>query len=110
MKIEGVPFAATSWANMSPTEHPGKSGKALWRTFERGNIRVRMVEYTPGYVLEHWCGRGHVLLVVKGEVTVELKDGRKFTLSSGNSFQVEDNETNPHCLSSESGASVFIVD
>jgi|GEM_PF-4387406 len=25
-----------------------------------GNIRVRMVEYTPGYLADHWCNRGHI--------------------------------------------------
>jgi len=110
MKIQKAPFAVTNWAEVSMDEHPGKTGKAFWRTFEEGNIRVRMVDYTPGYVLDHWCGRGHVLLVLRGELTVELKNGRKFTVRSGNSFQVEDDESNPHCLSSELGASVFIVD
>lgn len=54
MKIEDVPFCTMDWSTVTPTEHPGITGKALWRTLEIGNIRVRMVEYTPGYLADHW--------------------------------------------------------
>lgn len=63
-----------------PTIHPGVTEEARWRTFEMGNIRVRIVEYTSGYLADHWCSRGHVLLVLEGELVTELDDGRKFTL------------------------------
>ena len=65
------------------TEHPGTTGKAIWRTLEIDNIRVRMVEYTSGYLADHWCKRGHVLLVLEGELETELSDGRKFLLKAG---------------------------
>ena len=41
----------------------GDSGEALWRTLTIGDLRVRLVEYSPGYVADHWCdqiGRAHV--------------------------------------------------
>ena len=34
---------------------------AMWRTLEIGDIRVRIVEYSPGYLADHWCDRGHIL-------------------------------------------------
>ncbi len=80
MQIQDVPFMTMDWSTVVPSEHAGISGKALWRTLEIGNIRVRMVEYTPGYVADHWCKRGHVLLVLEGELETELSDGRKFLL------------------------------
>ena len=76
MKIEGVPFVTVDWSGVEPTVHKGETGEAIWRTFEQGNIRVRMVEYSPGYRADHWCARGHVLLVLEGHLTTELKDGR----------------------------------
>jgi hypothetical protein len=88
MTIQDVLFMTTDWSEIAPTEHPGEIGTALWRTLEVGNIRVRMVEYTPGYMADHWCLRGHVLLVLEGELFTELKDGRKFTLRPGMSYQV----------------------
>jgi quercetin dioxygenase-like cupin family protein len=110
MKIKDVPFHTTMWSTIPPTEHPGEHGTALWRTVTVGNIRVRMVEYSPGYVANHWCSQGHVLLVLQGELTTELKDGRKFVLQQGSSYQVSDDEANPHRSRTEKGAQLFIVD
>ena len=67
MRIQEVPFSTIDWNTITPTIHLGVTGEAQWRTFEMGNIRVRMVEYTPGYLADHWCSRGHVLLVLEGE-------------------------------------------
>ncbi|MEO8601305.1 MAG: DHCW motif cupin fold protein, partial [bacterium] len=91
------------------TEHPGESGCAYWRTRQFGTIRVRMVEYTPGYVADHWCVKGHILLCTAGELRTELQDGRVVTLTPGTSYQVADN-AEPHRSSSERGATLFIVD
>lgn len=109
MVIEQVPFCTVDWSTVAATEHPGITGKAYWRTFEMGNIRVRMVEYTPGYMADHWCSRGHVLLVLEGVLVTELDDGRRFTLTPGTSYQVADG-ANPHRSSTETGVKLFIVD
>ncbi|SMC48940.1 DHCW motif cupin fold protein [Sporomusa malonica] len=109
MQIQDVPFCTIEWDKITPTEHSGINGVAYWRTFEMGNIRVRMVEYTPGYLADHWCNRGHVLLVLEGVLITELDDGRKFTLTPGTSYQVAD-EANPHRSYTETGAKLFIVD
>jgi len=109
MKIENVPFCTVDWNTVTPTEHSGINGIAIWRTLEIGNIRVRMVEYTPGYLADHWCSRGHVLLVLEGELVTELSDGRRFILTPGTSYQVAD-DINPHRSYTENGAKLFIVD
>ncbi|WP_336706567.1 MULTISPECIES: DHCW motif cupin fold protein [unclassified Cedecea] len=109
MNITDLPFNTTDWATLIPTEHPGITGKALWRTQQFGPIRVRMVEYTAGYLADHWCQKGHVLLCLKGELQTELEDGRQFTLTPGMSYQVADG-AEPHRSSTPSGAVLFIVD
>ena len=109
MKIQNVFFCTTDWNEVTPTEHPGETGRAFWRTLEIGNIRVRMVEYTPGYLADHWCSHGHVLLVLEGELITELSDGREFKLTPGMSYQVAD-DANPHRSHTEKGAKLFIVD
>lgn len=109
MNIQDVPFGTMDWSTLTPTEHNGTTGKAYWRTLEMGNIRVRMVEYTAGYFANHWCNRGHVLLVLEGELTTELSDGRKFILKTGMSYHVA-NDANPHRSYTETGAKLFIVD
>ena len=75
MKLEGIPFQTTDWSGVERTTHPGELGVATWRTKEVGNVRVRMVDYSPGYVADHWCERGHVVLVLEGELVTELRDG-----------------------------------
>jgi quercetin dioxygenase-like cupin family protein len=109
MTIENVPFCLFDWSTAAPTIHPGITGEARWRTFEMGNIRVRMVEYTPGYMADHWCSRGHVLLVMEGELITELEDGRVFKMTPGVSYQVGEN-MNPHRSHTQTGAKLFIVD
>lgn len=109
MNIENVPFMTTDWKSIEAVKYPGESGQALWRTLEVGNIRVRMVEYKPGYLADHWCSRGHVLLVMEGELVTELKDGRTFTLLPGMTYQVASN-AEPHKSSTKMGAKIFIVD
>jgi hypothetical protein len=109
MIIENVPFGTTDWSTVPVTEHAGVTGKALWRTRELGNVRVRMVEYTPGYLADHWCSRGHVLLVMEGELETELADGRVFRMTPGVSYQVAEN-AEPHRSRTATGAKLFIVD
>ncbi len=109
MKIQDIPFGITDWSQIQSTEHKGERGSAYWRTQQFGNIRVRMVEYTPGYLADHWCNKGHILLCVEGELHTELEDGRRFTLQPGMSYQVADN-AEPHRSYTEVGAKLFIVD
>ena len=103
------PVRHTDWSQIERIEHKGESGLAFWRTQQFGNMRVRMVEYTPGYIADHWCVKGHILMCCEGELHTELKDGRKFTLKPGMSYQVSDN-AEPHRSSTEIGAKLFIVD
>ena len=109
MKMTDIPFGTTDWATIEPTEHAGVTGKALWRTQTFGQIRVRMVEYTPGYLADHWCEKGHILLCLEGKLDTELADGRSFTLTPGMSYQVAD-KAEPHRSHTEGGAKLFIVD
>ena len=109
MKITDVAFGVTNWSLITPTIHPGTTGHATWRTVERGNVRVRMVEYSANYLADHWCERGHVVLVLSGELISELKDGNSVTLASGMSYEVADGASS-HRSRTENGATLFIVD
>ncbi|MBA4710813.1 DHCW motif cupin fold protein [Aquitalea aquatica] len=109
MQLSDFPFGVTDWSAIAPTEHPGESGMALWRTCQFGSIRVRMVEYSPGYLADHWCRKGHILLCLEGELLTELADGRRFMLTPGLSYQVAD-DSEPHRSSTKTGARLFIVD
>jgi uncharacterized cupin superfamily protein len=109
MKIENLPFSTTDWQSVAPTRHAGEIGYALWRTRQFGEVRVRMVEYSPGYRADHWCEKGHFLLVLEGELDTELADGRAVTLGPGMSYQVADGD-GAHRSSTAIGAKLFVVD
>ena len=109
MEMSQIPFVTTDWSAVERTEHRGEQGLAYWRTRQFGAIRVRMVEYTPGYVADHWCSKGHVLLCIDGELHTELADGRLFVLKPGMSYQVADN-AEAHRSSVPTGVMLFVVD
>lgn len=109
MNIDNLPFGITNWSEIEPTKHSGDIGFALWRTQNFGNIRVRFVEYSEGYVADHWCKKGHILLCLEGELHTKLDDGRTFILTPGVSYQVADN-AEAHHSSAPNGARLFIVD
>jgi quercetin dioxygenase-like cupin family protein len=109
MKMSGFSFATTDWTQLATSEHRGEFGSALWRTQNFGEIRVRMVEYSPGYLADHWCSKGHIILCVEGELETEIADGRRFTLKPGGSYQAPDGEPG-HRSSTKTGARLFIVD
>lgn len=109
MQIQDIAFSVTDWPKVPVTEHPGVKGVAHWRTQHFGGIRVRMVEYSPSYLADHWCSKGHILLVLDGALETELEDGRSFTLTPGQSYQVADH-AEAHRSSTATGARLFIVD
>jgi len=109
MKIEGFPFEMIDWDNLTPMMHQGEKGYALSRTTEIGDIRVRKADYSPGFLADQWCEKGHIVLVLDGDMTLELKGLPACRLVAGMSFLIADG-AEPHRASSEDGAVLFIVD
>ena len=109
MQIDNIPFGNTDWSEVEKTEHRGETGIAYWRTRNFGAIRVRMLEYSPGYLADLWCVKGHILFCLEGELHTELADGRTFVLTPGMSYQVAD-DAEPHRSSTAIGARLFVVD
>ncbi len=110
MKILEVPFTSINWDEIPHTIHPGESGFATWKTVEKGNIRLRIVEYSPGYLADHWCPRGHVIHILKGEMVSELKNGSKSIMKAGMTYMMSDDDINPHRSFTEKGVILFIAD
>lgn len=109
MHLNDIPFNVIDWNIVERTEHKGESGVAYWRTRLFADIRVRLVEYSPGYRADHWCDKGHILLCLTGELMTELKDGRRVVLRPGMSYQMADG-SEPHLTSTSTGTTLFIVD
>lgn len=110
MKIPTLSFKSIDWSKVEPVRHPGETGHCDWRTFNNGDLRVRIIEYSPGYKADHWCDRGHVVYILEGEITIELKDGREFLFTPGMSYEVSDFGDAAHRSYTHKGAKSFIVD
>jgi hypothetical protein len=109
LKIENLPFGTVDWAAVEVTSHQGATGVAHWRTRLFGEVRLRLMEYFPGYVADHWCVKGHFMLCIEGELETELADGRRCTLKPGMSYHVADG-AEPHRSRTTVGAKLFCVD
>lgn len=109
MEIKEIPFQVFDLEKVLPEEHSGVTGKAFWKTVKQGNLRIRIVEYTPGYLADHWCEKGHAVFVLKGEFESQLKDGRKYSLKEGMCYLVADH-TDAHRSFTQNGVKLLIVD
>jgi hypothetical protein len=107
--MEKIAFQVVDWENVARTAHPGETGQAWWRTLSFDGLRVRVVEYSPGYFADHWCQKGHVVYCLTGSFVSEMETGERFTLSAGMSYIVSDGVSS-HRSVTETGVTLLIID
>jgi hypothetical protein len=104
-----IPFHTIDWSVVPRTEYKGETGTACWQTIQYPGLRIRLVEYTKGYIADHWCQKGHIVHCLEGEFVSELKDGREFTLKNGMTYVVSD-DLSSHRSRTNEGVKVMIID
>jgi quercetin dioxygenase-like cupin family protein len=104
-----IPFQTTDWSKIPETIHKGETGFATWRTIQYEGLRIRMVEYSPGYIADHWCTKGHIIYCIEGEMITELADGSEHILRKGMTYQVTD-EASSHKSKTTEGVKLLIID
>ena len=109
MKIAQHPFEIINWDNIEKVNHSGETGFALWQTIMMADLRIRMVEYSAGYIADHWCNKGHVIYCIAGKMKTELPDGRIMKMKKGMTYHVGD-DSMAHRSASKKGCLLFIVD
>jgi len=109
MNIKNIPYQNIDWSNIPKTEHKGEKGTSYWQTVQFEGLRIRIVEYTKGYIADHWCKKGHIVHCLEGMFTSELEDGKKSVLSKGMTYVVSD-ELSSHRSSTENGVKLLIID
>lgn len=109
MNKKNIPFQTIDWTKVPKTEHKGDTGTAYWQTMQYEGLRLRIVEYSKGYVADHWCTKGHIIHCLEGDFVSELNNGEKFNLTKGMSYVVTD-ELSSHRSSTENGVKVLIID
>lgn len=109
MSYENIPFQVIDWKQIEKTEHKGEIGTAYWQTLQFQGLRIRIVEYSKGYLADHWCEKGHIVHCLEGEVVNELIDGTKSILTKGMSYVVSD-QLSSHRSFTEEGVKLLIID
>lgn len=109
MNMMDIPFQTISWETIARTEHRGETGTAYWQTVQLPGLRLRIVEYSPGYVADHWCEKGHIVHCLEGEVVTEQRDGSHSRLTPGMSYVVSDGLSS-HRSVTTGGVKLLIVD
>lgn len=104
-----IEYQVTDWSEIPKTEHKGESGIAFWQTLLFNGLRIRIVEYSKGFMADHWCQKGHIVHCLDGEFVSELENGNKQVLKKGMTYVVSDNMSS-HRSSTESGAKLLIID
>jgi hypothetical protein len=109
MKTKAIPFQAMDWTSIPRTEFKGAKGVAFWQTLQLQGLRIRIVEYSPGYLADHWCQKGHIVHCLEGEFVSELKDGKKLPFKKGMTYIVSD-DASSHRSSTKDGVTLLIID
>ncbi len=109
MAIKNIPFQVIDWSLVSKEEHPGETGTSFWQVLQYEGLRVRIVEYSPGYMADHWCRKGHIVHCLEGEFTSEMEGGEKSILKQGMTYIVSD-EMSSHRSITEKGVKLLIID
>jgi len=104
-----IPFQTIDWATIPKVEYKGETGTAYWQTVQFPGLRIRIVEYSKGYMADHWCQKGHIVHCLEGEFTSESQNGDKFILKKGITYVVSD-ELSSHRSVTKDGVKVMIVD
>ena len=106
---KNIPFQTIDWTTVPKTEHKGESGTAFWQTIQFNGLRIRIVEYSKGYIADHWCKKGHIVHCLEGEFTSELQDGQTFILTKGLTYVVSDDLSSHRSITKE-GVKLMIID
>lgn len=107
--MSNIPFSTIDWERIPKVEYPGETGISTWQTVQFEGLRIRIVEYLPNYLADHWCEKGHIVHCISGEFTTRLADGEDVILKEGMAFVVSD-DLSSHLSVSEHGAKLLIID
>lgn len=107
--MSNIPFQTIDWSAIAKTEHTGETGTSFWQTLQYPGLRIRVVEYTAGYLADHWCQKGHIVHCLDGEFESELQTGEIFSLVAGMTYIVSDNLSS-HRSISKNGVKLLIID
>jgi len=50
--MSNIPFQTIDWTTVEKVEYKGETGIAIWQTIQFSGLRIRLVEYSNGYLAD----------------------------------------------------------
>lgn len=104
-----IPFTLIDWSTIPSTPHSGSPGVSHWQTWQSSGLRIRIVTYSPGYLADHWCQKGHIVHCLEGSFESESENGPRSFLEEGMTYVVSD-DVSSHRSYSKNGVKLLIID
>jgi hypothetical protein len=108
MNTKNIPFQTIDWTKIPKTEHKDETGIAYWQTIQFEELRLRMLEYSKGYIADHWCTKGHIVHCLEGDFVSELNNENKFILTKGMTYVLTD-DLSLHRSTTENGVKLLMA-
>ncbi|HRF99871.1 MAG TPA: DHCW motif cupin fold protein [Bacteroidia bacterium] len=107
--MSNILFSTIDWSAIERVEHKGETGTSYWRTIQLDGLRIRIVEYSAGYLADHWCQKGHIVHCLEGSFVTQLESGEQTKLTKGMSYVVSDDMSSHRSVSAD-GVKLLIID
>ena len=100
MRERRIDFAHLDWQIPAPG--------ARHKRYRRGRRMVRLLEFNDQFDPADWCLKGHVGLVLSGQVTIEFDD-EQIVYSAGDALFLEHGEIDRHKTRVAPGETVSLL-
>ena len=78
------------------------------KEYVRGDQKIRLVEFSEGFIEEDWCTKGHVGYVLEGSMDIDF-NGEVISYTTGDALWIEEGEAEKHKVLIEAGGRVLLV-
>ena len=107
--MSNISFKVINWNTVEKTEHKGLQGLSIAQSQQFPGLKLRIVSYSPGYLADHWCTKGHIVHCLEGEFVTEHENGQAYTLKAGMTYIVSD-DLSSHRSKTTTGVKLLIID
>ncbi|MEO6132180.1 MAG: DHCW motif cupin fold protein [Saprospiraceae bacterium] len=104
-----IPFTLIDWSELDLKIKEGVTGSSAQKVIDFAGLKIRIVEYSPGFMADHWCMKGHIVHCLQGNFESEMENGEKYYLTAGMTYVVSD-EMSSHRSNTKNGTTLLIID
>jgi len=93
--------------NVLPWESPAKGIR--FKTAQQNGRKLRMLEFSKGFVEPDWCMRGHIGFVLEGAMEVDF-NGNRVHYSKGDGVFIPHGEATKHMAKVDDFVKLILVE